>query len=259
MKFRIAIPILAFVAATMSAVSASAHDLVLIPDGPKTLTMKFGHPPDYEAPDPEKIFLLDAYATNDNTSISLLSAVTKGNGEHSTLNMAGLTGERSIAIVAGEYDNGYFASVTKNKYFNTSKLNLPKATDSGYFLKFAKSLYPLAAKGGFDRVLGQQLELIPQSDPFAVRPGQKLPVRVLFRSQPLAGVGLECGDGVTKIKEVDIPRYKTNTEGIALIPIEKVGLQIIALDYQTPPRFPALSDHDDYGASLTFIVSAKVE
>ncbi|MBV9498514.1 MAG: DUF4198 domain-containing protein [Acidobacteriaceae bacterium] len=160
-----------------------------------------------------------------------------------------------VLFVSGEYDNGYFASDSAGKYFNTSKLHLPGSKDSGYFFKFAKAIFPAATSGGsFSRNLGEQLEIVPQSDPFKTLPGQIFPVKVLYFGKPLAGIGVEIGDGQTKLKEEEIARYKTNTAGVALVRIARRGLQVIGVDYRTQPRFPQLSDHDDYGATLSFVL-----
>jgi hypothetical protein len=64
----------------------------------------------------------------------------------------------------------------------------------------------------FNQVVGQELEIIPQNNPFKLK--------------PLAGVGAEIGDGKTKMKEEDIPRYQTDHDGIAELPIRPRGLAI---------------------------------
>ncbi|MBV9498515.1 MAG: hypothetical protein JO138_03995 [Acidobacteriaceae bacterium] len=43
------------------ATSTFAHDLVLIPEDQKSVTIKFGHPQEFEAPDPDKLIRLNAY------------------------------------------------------------------------------------------------------------------------------------------------------------------------------------------------------
>ncbi|MGP8201091.1 MAG: hypothetical protein ACLQU4_16495 [Limisphaerales bacterium] len=53
-----------------------------------------------------------------------------------------------------------------------------------------------------------------------------MPVQALYEGKPLAGVGLEIGDGKTKMKEEDIPRYQTNEQGIAQVPITHGGLEV---------------------------------
>ena len=123
--------------------------------------------------------------------------------------------------------------------------------NAGYFFKFGNGLFP-AGKDDYKRIVGHRLEIVPQADPFAAKPGDKLPVRVLWEGKPLADAGVEIGDGMTKMKEEDIPRYKTDGHGIAQVPVAKAGLHIIAIDYKTGPKDKDLSDHDNYSASLCF-------
>ena len=77
---------------------------------------------------------------------------------------------------------------------------------------------------------------------------------MLYEGKPIVGIGVEIGDGKTQMNEEDIPRYKTDSQGVAHLPISHGGLQLIAVDYRTPPLVPQLSDHDDYGASLVFLL-----
>jgi nickel transport protein len=130
---------------------------------------------------------------------------------------------------------------------------LPEAKDAGHYLKFGKGLFQAVGEN-FNRVVGQELEIIPQNNPFKLKPGEKLAVKVVFGDKPLAGVGVEIGDGKTKMKEEDIPRYQTDRDGIAELPIDHRGLQLIAIDYKTPPTHPDLADHDDFSASLVFVI-----
>jgi uncharacterized GH25 family protein len=61
----------------------------------------------------------------------------------------------------------------------------------------------------------KNFEIIPQSDPFKLKPGKKLAVKAVFGDKPLA---------------------------------------VIAVDNKTPPTHPDLSDHDDYSAPLVFVI-----
>lgn len=247
--------ILAFLGLTLKLPSASAHDLVLIPAGPQRLTLEFGHPAEYQAPDPERLIRLDAWVAGGDRPASIMHGVVKSPGDHSTLDLQPFSSGNAIQIVCGEYDNGYWVTLTGGRHFNTSKLHMPKAIDSGAFFKFGKALFPAASTAGaFHRRLGEQLEIVPAADPFLVHPGQTLPVIVLYEGKPVAGIGVEIGDGKTQIKEENIPRYKTDRQGVARLPIGHAGLQVIAVDYRRPPLVPRLSDHDDYDASLVFVL-----
>ena len=228
---------------------AFAHDLVFIPEGSSALVIKFGHPGRYEPPDPHKLIKLQAYSPAGSEPTSLLDSVEPGSGV-----LAAKRPEKA-AIVIGEYDNGYWVGSAGKRYLNTSKINFPTASDSGSNFKYAKVLIwvPNTAVS-FSHPIGEGLELVPQSDPFTLKSGQSLSVLLLYQGKPLPAVGLEIGDGKTPMKEEDIPRYKTNGDGVAVVPIARQGLQVIAVDYQTAPRHPDLGDHDNYGATLTFVL-----
>jgi nickel transport protein len=238
---------------TLGALDTYAHDLVLIPTGPDGLILELGHPAEYSVPDADRLIQLNVWMTGNDKPVSALSGITKSFTDHTVLDLRGFSAGRSVAIVSGQYDNGYWVTLSGERHLNTSKLHMRGAIDSGTFFKFGKALFPsVSVNGGYDRKLGELLEIVPTSDPFKARPGQKLPVEVLYMNKPLPGVGVEIGDGRTKMKEEDIPRFKTDARGIALVPISKPGLQIMAVDYRTPPRSPQLSDHDDYSACLVF-------
>ena len=249
------IAILIAVVLTFRSLNAHAHDLVLIPVGPSGLTLEFGHPGEYQVPDSDRLIHLNAWLIGGGNPVSILGGITKSIGGHTTLDIRSFTAGHAAALVWGEYDNGYWVTLPGDRHFNTSKLHMPNSIDSGAFYKFGKALLPAAsASGAFDHKLGQRLEIVPTRDPFKSRPGGKLPVEVLYLGKPLPGIGVEIGDGLTKMREEEIPRYKTDIHGIALLPIRKAGLQIVAVDYRTAPRFPELSNHDDYGASLVFSI-----
>ena len=235
--------------------SAGAHDLVLLPSGKDELLIRFGHPGEYEPADLPRLFKLDAYARGEDKAISLLEVKPVQMGVDWLIERLGqLTGGKPVMIVTGQYDNGYWTSITPEKYFNTSRAILPAGKDAGHYLKFGKGLFPAVGEA-FNRVVGQQLEIIPQRDPFKVKPGEKLPVKVIFEGKPLAGAGVEIGDGKTRMKEEDIPRYQTDRDGVVELPISHGGLQLIAIDHQTAPLHPDLCNHDDYSASLAFLIS----
>ena len=51
--------------------------------------------------------------------------------------------------------------------------------------KFAKLLLPVDGNSaGFDQVAGQRLEIVPMSDPFAVKPGEEIGFKVLLDGKP---------------------------------------------------------------------------
>jgi hypothetical protein len=102
------------------------------------------------------------------------------------------------------------------------------------------------------RALDLPLQIVPLRDPFAVRVGDTLRVRVLFRGKPLpeANLGWQLpGDG-------DLPRgtVRSDNAGEALIPIAGPGLMSIRLTHMTRPK-TAEYEWESFWTTLTFSVT----
>src|ERR1700704_6251361 len=140
-------------------------------------------------------------------------------------------------------------------HIKISKRMAPDAIDSLWSGKFAKAA--TGAGAPWDTALGHELEIVPLADPAAVRVGETLRVRVLFRGQPLAGADVERGGGVTSMKEEDIPRFKSDGDGVATIPIVKVGPVVLAIDHRvTPSGTPEIAAADLYNCTFAFTTPA---
>jgi nickel transport protein len=124
-------------------------------------------------------------------------------------------------------------------------------------VKFAKAI--TGPDAPFENVLGHVLEIVPLSDPAKVKSGQTLRLRVLFQGKPLAGVDVERGDGVTVVAEKDIPRFKTDADGIASVPIVKAGQHLLVIDYKaSPSAVPEQANADMFSSTLWFnIVTSR--
>jgi uncharacterized GH25 family protein len=104
------------------------------------------------------------------------------------------------------------------------------------YSKHVKALVQVGKGGGGDasRVVGLQLEIVPLRDPFALKAGQTLPVRVIFQGKPLleANLGWQLpGDGETARGYV-----RTDARGEALVPIARAGLMTLRLTHMTRPK-----------------------
>jgi uncharacterized GH25 family protein len=245
----------------LAAASAGAHDvwITMIPEGSGAVRVivNYGHPDDRPAPNADKLFEF-GIATGNQGWRTLLpgvkSAVQDGIPVLVTEPLA-LAGNASIWLLQARYDNGYWVK-TPQGYRNTSKRQVPDAERSLSSMKFAKALLHTGdgASDVFQTVVGHRLELVPLRNPFALKPKDTLQVRVYFEGKPLAGAGVEIGDGVTPRKEEEIPRYKTNSDGIAEVPIDRPGLQLLVVDHSAPPTHPDLCDSDVSIATLSFML-----
>ena len=75
------------------------------------------------------------------------------------------------------------------------------------------------------RPLGHVLEIVPEKDPAALAAGEPLPVQVLFRGKPLAGVRVSAAYAGAEMKGHEFPvAAETDANGRALLKLDRGGL-----------------------------------
>jgi len=103
--------------------------------------------------------------------------------------------------------------------------------------------------GGFDSVLGLTLELVPEADPTALKPGGELPLRLLYRGKPLAGAL------VTALPR-DHPEAgvsaRSDARGQVRLRLGASGAWLVKTVHMIPAPAGAEADWESYWASLTF-------
>lgn len=106
--------------------------------------------------------------------------------------------------------------------------NTPKTGVSGV-LKSWRSEERLTRLGRWDnqlaQPLGEGLEVLPASDPFSLKPGEKLLVRVFDGGKPAADVAVAYGDST---------RGSTGPDGSINLRLRHWGVQLISASRETP-------------------------
>jgi uncharacterized GH25 family protein len=119
------------------------------------------------------------------------------------------------------------------------------------FSRCAKSLVlsgPASDAQG-DRVLGFTLELVAERNPYALRPGQELPLRLTYQNRPLAGAL------VVAINSLDPARkqaLRTGNDGRVRFQLRPGGLWLIKAVHMVRAPIMSKADWMSYWASLTF-------
>ncbi len=120
------------------------------------------------------------------------------------------------------------------------------------YSKYAKSLVVVGtADDSYRRTLGFPIEIIPESNPSLLHPGDKLPVQVLLRGKPIADLQVESawsGDGKKEVVVVG----RTDAQGRISVPIGTAGkwrLHALKMERCTEP---VVADWESFWASLTF-------
>lgn len=101
------------------------------------------------------------------------------------------------------------------------------------------------------RVCGMPLEIVPLKNPYALRPGSMLPVRVLFEGKPLANVVVRSWHKTPR-QATRSERHRTNSDGVAEISLGARGVWMISLVHMLENADASQSDYQSYWGSLTF-------
>ena len=235
---------------------AAAHDFVLTSatDAEKqtTVTGLYGHPGTWDAPDLRRLIALDLHTSDKDEPLSLLEKVTVA--KSSALKLQATVSEMKDSdylAISAIYDNGFWVSAKGGKYFSTTKKEAAgriSVEKGSHNIKFAKVLI-----NGEDKATGHRLEIVLQKAPSDLKAGSKVPVLVVFDGKALeaAELAIVALDGVLSH---DTPGIKTDPNGIAELPLEKIGTQIIRVSHDVPSKDPDLADIDSFSATVVFDV-----
>jgi uncharacterized GH25 family protein len=123
------------------------------------------------------------------------------------------------------------------------------------FARCAKSLVlsgaPRQAQG--DRTLGLTLELVAERNPYAIRAGEFLPVRLTFESRPLAGALVVA---MNRLNPDEKQSARTGKDGRVRFRLPSGGMWLVKAVHMTPAPAGANADWTSFWASLTFELKA---
>lgn len=153
------------------------------------------------------------------------------------------------AIVTAFLDRGCWLKTTdgwKNvcKRKGQGKFSIVEAIKSR---KYAKAVVDKSET--FSKPMGMVFEIVPDKDPFTVKPGDTLPLQILFEGKPVDGAVVKAGD----VHHSDAKKeLKSNTDGKTSVVIAKPGLQKIFASYRVPLKDDPDADILSLSTSLTF-------
>ena len=119
-----------------------------------------------------------------------------------------------------------------------------------FYSRCAKSLLRAGGgRGGHDAVLGYTLELVPEADPYALEPGSQLPLRLIYRGNPIEDILVIAFTSDRPDEKVSI---RTDSQGRVAVPLDRPGVWLIKAVHliETDPGVRA--DWESFWASLTF-------
>ncbi len=174
----------------------------------------YGHGPNDDTYTPEKVKKIAAYDAHGKL---LKSAVKATKGGYVPLELA-----EGTAVVAVDFDNGYWCVDADGKWHNLPKTKVKTAKKGSHYMKNG-----LAILDHFDTLpesFAIPLVILPQSDPLQLKSGDDLRIQVKYNGKPLAETKI-IGDLVNQDSEISAV---TDAQGFATITIRNQGLNVIA-------------------------------
>lgn len=205
--------------------SAQAHNVWLVPDAQGAYLVQFGgHEGKLEDVQVDKLKAVTAYDRRGRK----IDVTTKA-----AANGVRVKPAREPAMLAAEFDNGFFSKTDSSPMVDKPMDQNPGATSGVHALKFHKTVLQWGVIAR--KELGQAFEIVgtQSKDPEAGKPMQ---VKVLKDSKPIAGVRLSIGEDGTPVT--------SGADGTAMVtPVEGRNqlLAIIRMPVQGDPKTTQLS------------------
>ena len=163
--------------------------------------------------------------------------------------------KEGTALLGAEKKAGFFTK-TVSGFYHQSKKGLANVLVCKYSRRFAKALITVGKPRGkiFQKVLGQELEIIPLKDPATLKAGDWLPLKVLFKGKPYRKKWvLATYEGFSSS---DRPAFsyatRTDYQGRAFVRLDHRGIWLIAVFHEEPYPEREVCDVSTVVSTLTF-------
>jgi len=120
--------------------------------------------------------------------------------------------------------------------------------------KHVKALVQVGAttSSAFGTVLGYPAELVPMENPYAMRVGATLPVRVLVDGKPVANQFIQYGGLTDKGGRVAQRNVRSDAAGVVRIPLDRTGSYYVKFISMQRIANDTAANHASKWGSLTF-------
>jgi len=215
------------------AASAYSHDLWVEKADGKYVLM-FGHMERIETYNPGWVREIKGY---DGKMNAVKLNVIKGKENVS------FSSKKPVALVSLVFDSGYWVK-TEDGLRNISKRGLTNYLEATHFIEPVKTIFRWSEQ--FTRPVGTRMEIVPLKNPLTLKPGETLPIKVIFEGNPLAGAVVTSHGELTGIR--------TGKDGCAQVRIEEKGLQVFAAKHKVQLNGDSDADFQVFQAYISFEV-----
>jgi hypothetical protein len=157
--------------------------------------------------------------------------------------------DEPVAAVAAIMDYGLWSKTPDGEWHNKGRDEVPNATLAEHNWKYAVHLTQVPTRQ-VPLFAGHTLQLVPVGTNIPQKMGEPIKVRAYYKGQPIAGASI-MADYVNDPDEVPV---KTAGDGTATIKVRNQGINVLMAIYVGPADDKAKVDHQEYRASLSFVL-----
>ncbi len=131
----------------------------------------------------------------------------------------------------------------------------PGASNTCKIEQFAKALINLSVSDdGYGAVVGDRLEIVPVTNPAAVKVGDEITFKVLFEGQPLSTPVFATYDRFSESETTYAYYTEAADDGTAKVQITHPGLWMVRVETKVPEK---TEDYDSYLARAVLVFRVK--
>ncbi|WP_343583560.1 DUF4198 domain-containing protein [Herbaspirillum sp.] len=156
----------------------------------------------------------------------------------------------SAKAIAASFEDGYWSQDANGKWLPGPKTAVAGAKHGGFYQMYTQTILAPGYQPTSTTLSAADfpLQIIPLSDPLALKKGKSLRVQVLFQGKPLPGVPVATDyTGDTKVRT-----GKTDKQGQVAFNIRNAGLNVIKVSHTVKRIDRTDADEDGYAATLAF-------
>ena len=148
-----------------------------------------------------------------------------------------------------------FHTKTAHGHVRGPKTGLKDVIKCSFSSMFAKAVVQVGETlNEVSRPVGQALEIVPLRNPYALRQGEVLPVKVLFEGKPLRTWVMATYEGFSADPDTFAYATRADAQGVARIRLLRSGVWMVKASHEVPYPDRTRCDVRKYVATLTFEV-----
>jgi uncharacterized GH25 family protein len=171
-----------------------------------------------------------------------------------------------VYLITARIKPGVFTKTTEGRKWGDKKAVANAVRCTNYHIEAKTVIIAGGLEKNLDHAAGQPLELIPLANPYQLKSGDKLPVKVLFEGKPLTDTTVRATYAGFEAEDIAPhgPDQKggkhfavetvTDAQGRASVQLDKAGYWMIMLSHKPPYPDTEICDEYMYNTAFTFQV-----